>query len=434
MSPYMTPVKPKYKSRIVFYLFISLLAIPFFIEAQNNASKNVFRSKSEIDSVLKVMCGYHEKNSVFYMNNYAYSKLLESNPQSIKLLDSLKRVELSSELERLDALNDAISTNEIGLFSQLVAYDKKYSEHDLDSLIDVGIAYRRALIDSGLYSLRSDGKFQLSEFADSYFKSLQDHNYYCYYKSKSAGINATYEDYRSSLGALVKSDVWERQKLALLEIRGNQKRANEEKVKSRLEQIASKKDYVTIGNQVWMVDNLDVERFRNGDIIPQATSNLEWTNAIKNKQPAWCYFRNDGYILNGPDKKIYNGKIYNWYAVNDYRQLAPEGWRIPSIIDWRVLDKFLGERNYLGHLQSQDFNWNTCNADNSTGFSCNQGAYRIDCGNLPDPCFKEAPYFWTSEGDAVQLNGSADFKCNIQFYENQINTLRTGYNIRCVKN
>jgi uncharacterized protein (TIGR02145 family) len=82
-------------------------------------------------------------------------------------------------------------------------------------------------------------------------------------------------------------------------------------------------DSVTIGNQVWMTKNLEVDEFRNGDPIPQAKSAAQWVKAGENHQPAWCYYKN-----NPKNGKKY-GKLYNWYAVNDPRGLAPKGWHIP---------------------------------------------------------------------------------------------------------
>ena len=83
-------------------------------------------------------------------------------------------------------------------------------------------------------------------------------------------------------------------------------------------------DSVTIGNQVWMSKNLEVDEFRNGDPIPQAKSAAQWVKAGENHQPAWCYYKN-----NPKNGKKY-GKLYNWFAVSDPRGLAPEGWHIPE--------------------------------------------------------------------------------------------------------
>jgi uncharacterized protein (TIGR02145 family) len=92
---------------------------------------------------------------------------------------------------------------------------------------------------------------------------------------------------------------------------------------------------VTIGTQVWMTKNLNVDKFRNGDPIPQAKTPEEWETAGKNKQPAWCYYDYD------PANGAKYGKLYNWYAVNNIRGLAPMGYHIPTDADWTKLEKFL---------------------------------------------------------------------------------------------
>jgi uncharacterized protein (TIGR02145 family) len=96
---------------------------------------------------------------------------------------------------------------------------------------------------------------------------------------------------------------------------------------------------VTIGNQVWMTRNLDVDKFRNGDPIPEAKTQEEWEKAIQDERPAWCFFNNN------PRSGYKYGKIYNWYAVQDSRGLAEEGWRIPNDEDWKTLSKTLSKNN-----------------------------------------------------------------------------------------
>ncbi|MFN5937935.1 MAG: fibrobacter succinogenes major paralogous domain-containing protein, partial [Sphingobacteriales bacterium] len=91
---------------------------------------------------------------------------------------------------------------------------------------------------------------------------------------------------------------------------------------------------VKIGSQEWMAENLNTDRFRNGDFIPQAKTWEELVLAEKTKQPAWFAPEIDG-IFNTSDKSI--GKFYNWYAVTDQRGLAPQGWYIPTRLDWEPL-------------------------------------------------------------------------------------------------
>ncbi len=89
---------------------------------------------------------------------------------------------------------------------------------------------------------------------------------------------------------------------------------------------------VTICNQIWTTKNLDVTTYRNGDAIPQVTDPTQWGNLTTG---AWCYYNNDA--ANGA---VY-GKLYNWYAVNDPRGLAPAGWHVPSDAEWNSLVKCL---------------------------------------------------------------------------------------------
>lgn len=95
----------------------------------------------------------------------------------------------------------------------------------------------------------------------------------------------------------------------------------------------------TVGNYVWTVTNLNVERYRNGDPIPQVQDTKEWASL---KTGAWCWFEN-----NTENGKIY-GKLYNWYAVNDPRGLAPQGWHIPSEEEWDALIEHFGGKEEAG--------------------------------------------------------------------------------------
>lgn len=105
---------------------------------------------------------------------------------------------------------------------------------------------------------------------------------------------------------------------------------------------------LTIGNQVWMAENLTTDKYRNGDLIRHAKSVEEWNDAISRQEGAWCNYGNE------PD----GARLYNWFAVVDSRGLAPEGWHVPTDADWRELEAatdgrgfetdFTGSRNCLG--------------------------------------------------------------------------------------
>ena len=86
---------------------------------------------------------------------------------------------------------------------------------------------------------------------------------------------------------------------------------------------------VNIGSQTWMQKNLNVSKYKNGDIIPQVTDPTQWYNLTTG---AWCWYNNDSATYAAT-----YGKLYNWYAVNDSRVLAPDGWHVASDMEWNKL-------------------------------------------------------------------------------------------------
>ncbi len=89
---------------------------------------------------------------------------------------------------------------------------------------------------------------------------------------------------------------------------------------------------VTICYQSWMTTNLDVDSYRNGDPIPQVTTQREWKKLENSSTGAYCYYHNDSATY----AAVY-GKLYNWWAVNDPRGLAPEGWHVPTTFESTTL-------------------------------------------------------------------------------------------------
>ena len=133
---------------------------------------------------------------------------------------------------------------------------------------------------------------------------------------------------------------------------------------------------ITIGEQVWMFRNLNVSVFRNGDPIPEAKTNAEWEIAAGQQKPAWCY-----YGMDSTDQSDF-GKLYNWFAVNDPRGLAPEGWHVPSDSEWQKLIDFLAGDNIAGGAMKDTNNWENPNtgASNKSRFSALPGGYRYHDG------------------------------------------------------
>jgi uncharacterized protein (TIGR02145 family) len=91
---------------------------------------------------------------------------------------------------------------------------------------------------------------------------------------------------------------------------------------------------IKIGNQTWAIENLNVEKFRNGDKIAYASNSNEWLAFFAAKEPAWCYWEFDS-------KNSKYGKFYNGYSAIDKRFIAPLGWKLPSEKDFIELMNYL---------------------------------------------------------------------------------------------
>jgi uncharacterized protein (TIGR02145 family) len=129
---------------------------------------------------------------------------------------------------------------------------------------------------------------------------------------------------------------------------------------------------VTIGTQVWTSKNLNVSTYRNGDVIPQVQDKNAWAKLTTG---AWCYYDNDA--SNGTKY----GKLYNWYAVNDPRGLAPNGYHIPTDAEWTKLSDYLGKE--AGTKMKSTSGWvENGNGSNSSGFSGLPGGDRDGNGTF----------------------------------------------------
>ena len=144
---------------------------------------------------------------------------------------------------------------------------------------------------------------------------------------------------------------------------------------------------VKIGLQEWTTKNLDVVTFQNGDTIPEAQTDKEWEAAGDEGRPAWCYY------LNNSALGMQYGKLYNFFAVDDPRGLAPHGWHIPTDEEWIRMTKVLKD-NYGDKLKSESGWFNGGNGTNQTGFSALPGGIRYYDGEFMD--FGNYGFWWTS--------------------------------------
>jgi len=134
---------------------------------------------------------------------------------------------------------------------------------------------------------------------------------------------------------------------------------------------------VTIGSQIWMVENLKVTKYRNSDPIQNATTSNLWLNLVNG---AYAWYDNDS-----KNKSLY-GALYNWYAIKDIRNIAPVGWHVATDSDWTILTTYIGGESLAGGKLKETglTHWSSPNtgATNQYGFTALPGG--IISGGISD--------------------------------------------------
>ncbi len=196
---------------------------------------------------------------------------------------------------------------------------------------------------------------------------------------------------------------------------------------------------VEIGYQCWFAENLRTYEFANGDIIQEITDNAEWSGLT---DAATCWYQNDSAAFADP-----YGKLYNWHAVNDSRNICPEGWIVPSDEDWKELEMFLG----MTQVQAEDNDWRgndeggklkqtgitywwtpNTGATNESGFNAVPGGFRFNISGTFGS-MQESAYFWTStqQGASNAWLRTLDYAREDIFRFNL--SKKEGYAVRCIK-
>jgi len=134
---------------------------------------------------------------------------------------------------------------------------------------------------------------------------------------------------------------------------------------------------VTIGTQVWMVENLKTTRYRNGDLIGTTTPATLDISLESTPKYQWAYDGNESNVAT-------YGRLYTWYAVTDSRNVCPTSWHVPTDAEWTTLTTYLGGDSVAGGKLKEtgtthwiDPNWG---ATNESGFTALPGSLRWPYG------------------------------------------------------
>jgi uncharacterized protein (TIGR02145 family) len=181
-----------------------------------------------------------------------------------------------------------------------------------------------------------------------------------------------------------------------------------------------------VGKSTWMKENLNVAHFRNGDPIPEVRTEEEWVKAGNEGKPACCFFGNDS--VNG----IKYGRLYNWYAVNDTRGLAPKGWHAATDDDWTYTINYLGG-GVLAALKMRTTGLSEKSTDDElNSFSGLAAGCRNNSGVFYG--LDSFGYWWCAD----ELNMEAAWLRVLNYVRCDVNSMEYskayGASVRCVKN
>lgn len=186
---------------------------------------------------------------------------------------------------------------------------------------------------------------------------------------------------------------------------------------------------ITIGTQTWMAENLRTTRYRNGDTIPQVTGNAAWKSLSSD---AYCTYENTTDL----DKIATTGRLYNWFAVSDSRNIAPTGWHVSTDTEWTTLITFLGGESTAGGKlkETGTLHWNSPNtgASNSSGFTAlPSGRREYDNGNFINLGYDG--FWWTSSAYNPDYSWYYDLHYTFASINRANFHKQYGFSVRCVK-
>lgn len=331
--------------------------------------------------------------------------------------------DLASVKKIVNDWNEAHNNKDIGLLSNLYDNSVKYygRNREKNDCVDNKLSEFKKHKD---YYQLIDGEIKCDKNNDSTYK--------CSF-IKKVTINHKTKDYPSYLILNKVADSWKITEES--DIITDRNLSKDEKNSSDVEYSSetstpeqrSNPDILKIGPQYWMSYNLNVSRFSNGDEIQQAYTLDDWFYFGSQGTPAWCY-----YDFNPSNGNKY-GKLYNWYAVNDNRGLAPRGWHIPSDTEWDVLVRNSGGDSEAGYVLKSESGWyNDGNGNNRSGFCGLPGGSLHADGRFSS--LGKGSSWWTSSSKDYSNAYSRhlhykDDAMHIANYE-----LTNGLSIRCVKN
>ncbi len=194
---------------------------------------------------------------------------------------------------------------------------------------------------------------------------------------------------------------------------------------------------VTIGNQVWMAENLKY--------LPSVVGSGTGSETA----PYYYVYAYDGTDVNAA-KATANyqtyGVLYNWSAAmngagssaanpSGVRGVCPDGWHLPSDAEWTELEDYIsddGHNGTEGTALKSTSGWNS----NGNGTD-NYGFTALPCGSRSDDGSFNGVGSNGNWWSATEYNSSRAYYCGLFYYFSDVYRYNSGksagFSVRCVK-
>lgn len=196
---------------------------------------------------------------------------------------------------------------------------------------------------------------------------------------------------------------------------------------------------VKIGNQTWMTEDLSITKYNNGDNIPEALNENQWNQYGKSRKG--CFARlNNGTLL------------YNGYALKDSRGLVPDGFKIPSNDDFKILADFLGGgdsqsgiatlamatypifvEEWVGDEVTGGLEPVEIASNGKSNFNAKMGGFIYDNGTNFQSDWNNCNFWWTSTPFEDKLYAFDIGQCSQDLGLNMYYPLAFGFAVRCIR-
>ena len=184
---------------------------------------------------------------------------------------------------------------------------------------------------------------------------------------------------------------------------------------------------IVLGNgQEWMAENLRTTTYANGEPIPNETGFNQWVSLTTG---AWEHFNNDSQYENP------YGKLYNWYTVDDPRNVCPTGWHVPSDAEWMILSDYLGGEPVAGGKMKSTGTqyWTSPNQDatNESGFTGYPGGGHGNNG--PIDLIGNYGHWWSSTEEGTSNVWCRGLGSNGSYVSRISLGKQSGFSVRCLR-